>query len=196
MPIDVPQRQDHRLRSSHSVVMKLPLCVLAGLCVASLVPAIAAADTLDPTTFKQTMRRPIIVVDTAPAGGVQIKWSNGAYDYGYGAWVECATFVNNGPKTATAVRIAFDYLDRDKKIIGKDVLERKGTFSPGAVIEGRGGVMQPRFTDGCIKPMNDSRDSQSIAVVIEGVTYDDGTRFDRVVDLNTAASTATPSPKP
>ena len=51
------------------------------------------------------------MVDTVPAGGVQIKWGNGAYDYGYGAWVECATFVNTGPKTATAVRIGFEYLD-------------------------------------------------------------------------------------
>lgn len=175
--------------------MKRALFVLAGFCVASLVPVASAGDTLDPATFKQTMRRPLIVVDTAPAGGVQIKWSNGAYDYGYSAWVECATFVNNGPKTAIAVRIAFDYLDRNKKILGKDVLERKGTFSPGAVIEGRGGVMQPRFTDGCIKPKNDTRDSESIAVVIEGVTYDDGTRFDRTVDFDAAAAAVTPPPK-
>ena len=170
--------------------------VLAGLCIASLVPAAASADTLDPATFKQTMRRPLIVVDTVPAGGVQIKWGNGAYDYGYGAWVECATFVNNGPKTATAVRIAFEYLDGTNKIVGKDVLERKGTFSPGAVIEGRGGVIQPRFTDGCIKPKNTTQATDSIAVVVEGVTYDDGTRFDRVVDFNTAAAAVTPSPKP
>jgi hypothetical protein len=175
--------------------MKPPLFVLAGLCLASLVPALAAADTLDPATFKQTMKRPLIVVDTAPAGGVQIKWSNGAYDYGYGAWVECATFVNNGPKTATAVRIAFDYLDRNNKLVGKDVLERKGTFSTGAVIEGRGGVIQPRFTDGCIKPKNSTQDTDTIAVVVEGVTYEDGTRFDRDVDF-TAAATVTPPPKP
>ena len=176
--------------------MKLAHFVLAPLCIAALFPAPAAADTLDAGTFKQTMRRPLIIVDTAPAGGVQIKWGNGAYDYGYGAWVECATFVNNGPKTATAVRIAFNYLDRDKHVVGKDVLERKGTFSPGAVIEGRGGVIQPRFTDGCIKPLHDTRDSESTAVVIEGVTYDDGTRFDRTVDFGGAAATPSPSPKP
>ncbi len=54
--------------------MKRPRIVLAGLCVAALVPVIAGADTLDPSTFKQTMRRPAIIVDTVPAGGVQIKW--------------------------------------------------------------------------------------------------------------------------
>ena len=176
--------------------MKCPPFALAALCITSLVPMAVAADTLDPAAFKQTMRRPLIIVDTAPAGGVQIRWGNGAYDYGYGAWVECATFVNNGPKTAVAVRIAFDYLDSNKKIIGKDVLERKGTFSPGATIEGRGGVIQPRFTDGCIKPKNSTQDADAIAVVIEGVTYDDGTRFDRAVDFSAAAGTATPPPKP
>ena len=169
--------------------------VLTGLCLASLVPVASAADTVDPSTFKQTMRRPLMIVDTVPVSGVQIRWANGAYDYGYGAWVECATFVNNGPKTATAVRIAFNYLDRNKNVVGKDVLERKGTFGPGATIEGRGGVMQPRFTDGCIKPLHDTRDSESTAVVIEGVTYEDGTRFDRTVDFATAP-TVTPSPKP
>jgi hypothetical protein len=93
------------------------------------------------------MRRPLIVVDTAPVSGVQIRSANGAYDYGYGAWVECATFVNNGPKTATAVRIAFNYLDRNKNVVGKDVLERKGTFGPGATIEGRGGVIHRTYFD-------------------------------------------------
>lgn len=169
--------------------------MLAPLCLAALFPVAAAADTLEPSTFKQTMRRPLMIVDTAPVNGVQMRWANGAYDYGYGAWVECATFVNNGPKTATAVRIAFNYLDRNKNVVGKDVLERKGTFGPGATIEGRGGVMQPRFTDGCIKPLHDTRDSESTAVVIEGVTYEDGTRFDRTVDF-AAAPTVSPSPKP
>jgi hypothetical protein len=175
--------------------MKHARLVLSVLCLASVVPLVAGADTLDPSTFKQTMRRPLMIVDTAPVNGVQMRWANGAYDYGYGAWVECATFVNNGPKTATAVRIAFNYLDHNKTVIGKDVLERKGTFGTGATIEGRGGVMQPRFTDGCIKPLHDTRDSESTAVVIEGITYDDGTRFDRTVDF-AAAPTVSPSPNP
>jgi len=172
--------------------MKPQLIPLVGLCFGSLFGAAYAADTLDLSTFKQTMRNPKIVVDTAPVGGVRMRWGNGAYDYGYGAWVACATFANDGPKTATAVRIAFYYLDQDGKVLGKDVLERKGTFSPGATIEGRGGVIQPRFTDGCLKPKNDSRDRESIAMVVQGATYDDGTSFEREVDFRTTP----PSPKP
>jgi hypothetical protein len=55
--------------------------------------------------------------------------------------------------------------------------------------------MQPRFTDGCIKPLHDTRDSESTAVVIEGITYDDGTHFDRTVEF-AAAPTMSPSPNP
>jgi hypothetical protein len=171
---------------------KRPLIAVGALYFAALFGVASAADSLDLSTFKQTMRNPKVVVDTAPVSGLRVRWGNGAYDYGYGAWVACATFANDGPKTATAVRIAFYYLDGDGKVLGKDVLERKGTFSPGVTIEGRGGVMQPRFTDGCLKRKNDSRDSVMIAMVVQGATYEDGTTFDRDVTFVTAA----PSPKP
>jgi hypothetical protein len=106
--------------------MKPQLIPLVGLCFGSLFGAAYAADTLDLSTFKQTMRNPKIVVDTAPVGGVRMRWGNGAYDYGYGAWVACATFANDGPKTATAVRIAFYYLDQDGKVLGRTSSSAKG----------------------------------------------------------------------
>jgi hypothetical protein len=110
---------------------------------------------------------------------------------------ECVSFVNDASRTATRVRIVFAYDDATGKTIGGDVLDRRGKFSTGALIEGMtfdeldvvpawgklpncrrfGGVVDP---DG--NPAFAAKDGtvvvgRTVRAFVESVDYADGTEW-------------------
>ncbi|MEA2784992.1 MAG: hypothetical protein QOF71_1096 [Candidatus Eremiobacteraeota bacterium] len=50
--------------------------------------------------------------------------------------MECVSFVNDDARPAKRVRFVFAYDDANGKTVGGDTLDRRGTFSRGALIEG------------------------------------------------------------